>query len=217
MDFNIGKYEVYGLDYAIKASGNPMRAVFDRDAVGEKDLKRAGVLGGARGGEGHDNFLKGVVVEFDVTAPLYWWKQAQRYHFFEFVSSQSTMHCLLKFDIGAQCVESTNKEVIGILERLKDEYNALPEASEADKAIKKAKWRELVASLPSGFCLGATMVTNYQQLKTMYNQRKYHKLDEWHVFCDWCKGLPNFLALTGVEKAGGEEGKGAGKGEGGAK
>ena len=197
MDFNVGKYEVYGLDFAIKASGNPMRTQFDRDSLTEKDLKRASVLGSARSGEGHDNYLKGIVVEFDVTAPLYWWKQAQRYHFFEFVSSQSTMHCLLKFDLESQCVKDTNKEVLAILNRLKDEYNAIPEEN---KEEKKLKWRELVASLPSGFCLGATMVTNYQQLKTIYNQRKFHKLDEWHVFCDWCQTLPNFLELTGVEK-----------------
>ncbi len=197
MDFKLGKYEVYGLDFALKASGNPMRTAFDRSEVSEKDLKRGSVLGSARSGEGHDNYLKGIVVEFDVTAPLYWWKQAQRYHFFEFVSSQSTMHCLLKFDLESQCVKDTNKEVLAILNRLKDEYNAI---SDENKEEKKAKWRELVASLPCGFCLGATMVTNYQQLKTMYNQRKLHKLDEWHVFCDWCKTLPHFLELTGVEK-----------------
>lgn len=197
MDFNVGKYEVYGLDFALKASGNPMRTQFDRSEVSEKDLKRGSVLGSARSGEGHDNYLKGIVVEFDVTAPLYWWKQAQRYHFFEFVSSQSTMHCLLKFDLESQCVKDTNKEVLAILNRLKDEYNAIPEEN---KEEKKLKWRELVASLPCGFCLGATMVTNYQQLKTIYNQRKFHKLDEWHIFCDWCKTLPHFLELTGVEK-----------------
>ena len=197
MDFNVGKYEVYGLDFALKASGNPMRTQFDRSEVSEKDLKRGSVLGSARSGEGHDNYLKGIVVEFDVTAPLYWWKQAQRYHFFEFVSSQSTMHCLLKFDLESQCVKDTNKEVLAILNRLKDEYNAI---CDENKEEKKLKWRELVASLPCGFCLGATMVTNYQQLKTIYNQRKFHKLDEWHIFCDWCKTLPHFLELTGVEK-----------------
>ena len=197
MDFKIGKTEVYGVEYAIKASGNPMRTSFNRDELTEKDLKRASSLGGARPGEGHDNYLKGCVVEFDITAPLYWWKQAQRYHFFEYVSSQSTMHCLLKFDLKSQCVKETNKEIIAICDKLKDEYNAI---DEEDRDAKKAKWRELVASLPCGFCLGATMVTNYQQLKTMYLQRKFHKLDEWHVFCEWCRSLPMFLEITGVDK-----------------
>ena len=139
MDFNVGKYEVYGLDFALKASGNPMRTQFDRSEVSEKDLKRGSVLGSARSGEGHDNYLKGIVVEFDVTAPLYWWKQAQRYHFFEFVSSQSTMHCLLKFDLESQCVKDTNKEVLAILNRLKDEYNAIPEENKEEKKFLKRK------------------------------------------------------------------------------
>lgn len=197
MDFKIGKYEVYGLDYAIKASGNPMRVAFDREEVTEKDIKRCVGLGTCKGGEGHDNYLKGIVVEFDITAPLYWRKQAQRYHFFEYVSSQSTMHCLLKFDISSQCVKETNPEILKIVERIKDEYNAI---SEDDKEKRYLKWRELVASTPCGFCLGATMVTNYQQLKTMYNQRKFHKLEEWHVFCDWCDSLPHFNEFTGCKR-----------------
>ncbi len=197
MDFNIGKTSVYGLEFAVKASGNPMRTALDRTDANEKDFLRAEKLGKCHPGEGHDNFLKGIVVEFDITAPLYWWKQAQRYHFFEYVSSQSTMHCLLKFDISSQCVSETNKEILKIVERIKDEYNAIPE-EEADK--KKEKRRELVASTPCGFCLGATMVTNYQQLKTMYLQRRYHKLKEWHAFCKWCEELPKFVELTGVSK-----------------
>ena len=197
MNFKIGKYEVFGLESAIKASGNPMRTVFNRDEVDERDIKRAISLGSTKGGEGHDNYLKGIVVEFDVTAPLFWWKQAQRYHFFEYVSSQSTMHCLLKFDISNQCVEETNKEVLKIVEKIKDEYNAIPDEN---KEEKYKKWRELVASTPSGFCLGATMVTNYQQLKTMYNQRKNHKLVEWHIFCDWCDTLPHFNEFTGCKR-----------------
>lgn len=197
MDFNIGKTEIYGLEYALKASGNPMRVEFDRSEVSEKDFKRGRALGGAHPGEGHDNYLKGIVVEFDVTAPLYWWKQAQRYHFFEYVSSQSTMHCLLKFNIAEQCVSDTNKEVLRLVEKIKEEYNEIPEEKKEEKV---KKWRELVASTPCGFCLGATMVTNYQQLKTMYLQRRFHKLEEWHVFCRWCETLPNFVELTGVKK-----------------
>jgi hypothetical protein len=67
--------------------------------------------------------------------------------------------------------------------------------------------RVLVASLPEGFCLAATMVTNYQQLKTMYIQRHNHKLKEWHVFCDWCVSLPHFLELTGADEPKSDEPK----------
>ena len=194
MNFKIENTQVYGLEKAIKASGNPMRIAFDNDEITEKDMKRAISLGSAKRGEGHDNYLKGIIVQMDVTAPLFWWKQAQRYHWFDYVSSQSTMHCLLKFDVEHQCVDDTNKEVLAIIRRLIDEYNALE-----DGENKTKKWREIVASLPCGFCLGASMTTNYQQLKTMYYQREHHKLKEWHIFCDWCLTLPHFAELLGIK------------------
>ena len=197
MEFEIKNTNVYGIDFALKARGNPMRTVLDRSEPNEKDMKRAIVLGNAVAGQGHDNFLKGIIVLMDVCAPLYWWKQAQRYHWFDFISSQSTMHCLLKFNISEQCVPETNKKVLEIVEQIKNEYNEIPEDNREEKV---AKWRELVASTPCGFILGASMTTNYQQLKTMYNQRQFHKLKEWHVFCDWCRTLPHFIELTGVDK-----------------
>ena len=196
MKFKIENTQVYGYERAIKASGNPMRTVIETSDIDEKDVARAVRLGTTKQGAGHDNFLKGILVQLDVTAPLYWWKQAQRYHWFDFISSQSTMHCLLKFDIRTQCVDETDDRVIKVLEELVAEYNALPEFDES----KKAKWRTLVATLPCGFCLGATMTTNYQQLKTMYYQRRTHKLEEWKIFCAWCETLPGFRELTTVKK-----------------
>lgn len=195
MEFNIQNTQVYGLERAVKASGNPMRTKIETDEPNESDFKRAERLGSTRNGEGHDNFLKGILVQLDVTAPLYWWKQAQRYHWFDFISSQSTMHCLMKFDIESQCVPTTSKEVIQIIEKMANEYKALEDSEE-----RKALWEQIVASLPCGFCLGATMTTNYQQLKTMYHQRKNHKLKEWHIFCSWCESLPHFLELTEFDK-----------------
>ncbi len=85
------------------------------------------------------------------------------------------------------------------MKELVEEYNQIPDDDD-HKDEKKAKWRVLVASLPCGFCLCATMTTNYQQLKTMYRQRCNHKLKEWHVFCDWILGLPHFKELTGLGK-----------------
>lgn len=197
MEYSISNGIVYGLDRAVKASGNPMRTKIDTSDCNEKDYLRAERLGSTLNGQGHDNYLKGITVHLDIVAPLYWWKEAQRYHWFDFVSSQSTMHCLLKFDIASQVVSDTDPIIIKRIEELKKEYDLILE-SEVDR--KKAAWRVLVASLPSGFCLGATMVTNYQQLKTMYLQRYNHKLKEWHVFCDFLRSLDRFVELTGVDK-----------------
>lgn len=191
MEFHVDHIEVYGLEKAIKASGNPMRTEINNDPVDEKDLARAIKLGTTPKGEGHDNFLKGIIVQFDVYAPLYWWKQAQRYHWLDFISSQSTMHSLLKFDVKSQCVSDTSEEVLSIIQKMIDEYKTLE-----DEEQKKILWRKIVASLPCGFCLGASMTTNYQQLKTIYFQRRFHKLKEWHIFCDMILNLPKFKELV---------------------
>lgn len=199
MNFEVSNTYVYGLERAVKASGNPMRVKIDTSETNEKDFLRASRLGSTTSGEGHDNFLKGITVQLDVAAPLYWWKEAQRYHWFDFISSQSTMHCLLKFDVSSQCVDDTDPKILERMKELVEEYNQIPDDDE-HKDEKKAKWRVLVASLPCGFCLCATMTTNYQQLKTMYRQRRNHKLKEWHVFCDWILNLPHFKELTGLGK-----------------
>ena len=190
MEFKIEKTVVYGLNKSIIASGNAMRTTMQDNELeaNEKDLKRAINLGTTKCGEGHDNFLNGVIVQFDLYAPLYMWKQLQRYHFLDFISSQSTMHRLVKFNIKEQCVSDVDEVILNRYQELLDEYNNCNE-------LKNKLWRTLVASLPCGFVLGATMTTNYRQLKTIYNQRKNHKLKEWHEFCRWCETLPYFKEL----------------------
>lgn len=194
MEFHIESTEVYGLNKAAIASGNAMRTVMANNVLDptDKDLKRAALLGTTGPGEGHDNFLNGIIVQFDLYAPLYMWKQIQRYHFLDFISSQSTMHRLLKFDVATQCVSDTDPVIVRRYQDLVADYNSAPDA---------AKWRTLVASLPCGFVLGATMTTNYRQLKTIYLQRRNHKLKEWHDFCAWCETLPLFTTICLGEDA----------------
>lgn len=208
MEFKIENTEVYGLNKSIIASGNAMRVEMDDNlgCPGAKDFSRATKLAGTKTGEGHDNFLNGIIVQFDLYAPLYMWKQIQRYHWMDFVSSQSTMHRLTKFDVPSQCVKDTDEEVMYRVQELIDRYNDFVEGYKpiADdpeiKALREAKWRTVVASLPCGFVLGATMTTNYRQLKTIYLQRKSHKLREWHEFCEWIESLPHSHLITGKVK-----------------
>ena len=206
MEFNIQNTEVFGLNKSIIASGNAMRTVMDNNIADytESDFKRARALGQTKSGEGHDNFLNGIIVQFDLYAPLYMWKQLQRYHFLDFVSSQSTMHRLIKFNVKEQCVKYTDPIILNRYQELLDEYvnidcelkSTFDEYGISVLSNKRyASWRTLVASLPSGFVLGATMTTNYRQLKTIYKQRKHHKLEEWDRFCEWCETLPLFKEI----------------------
>lgn len=196
MEFKIDNTEVYGLNKSCIASGNAMRTEMDDNLAeaSEKDIARSVKLGNTKSGEGHDNFLNGIVVQFDMYAPLYMWKQIQRYHFLDFISSQSTMHKLAKFDIKSQCVSDVDDTILRRYQCMLDFYNT--NLSEFSSEEREKRWRQLVASLPCGFVLGATMTTNYRQLKTIYNQRKNHKLKEWHEFCRWCESLPKFNELA---------------------
>lgn len=207
MEFKIENTEVYGLRKSVIASGNAMRTVManNMEEPTEKDWERAKKLANTGTGEGHDNFLNAVIVQFDLYAPLFMWKQIQRYHWMDFASSQSTMHRLTKFNIKEQCVEDTDEVILERYQELLDDYNYFdeyfiehfPENKENKAIVKKKMWRTLVASLPSGFVLGATMTTNYRQLKTIYQQRKAHKLKEWEDFCKWIESLPHSYLITG--------------------
>ncbi|MBP3905999.1 MAG: hypothetical protein J6D12_02670, partial [Peptostreptococcaceae bacterium] len=117
---------VYGLDESIIASGYPMQTytvdldeleILDEEVITKKDLKRAKHLGNAVAGSGHDCFLKGIIVQFDLQVPEYIWRQLDRYHFIDYISSQSKMHRILKIDIDKAC----NKYVLGdTVDTLKD-------------------------------------------------------------------------------------------------
>lgn len=192
---NICNVRVYGLEESMVASGYPMRTDLPQKmyALGEKDILRANKLAGSPMGEGHDNFLNGVVVQFDLTAPIKVWTEAQRYHFLDFVSSASTMHRLSKMTLDDAFDSSVDESIIAIVKELQEKYNTTG---------AKEDYLKLLMSCPVGLNLTARMTTNYRQLKTIYRQRKNHRLPHWHDFCDWIETLPwaKELGLTGGTK-----------------
>ena len=157
-------------------------------------------------GSGHDNFLNGVIVQFDLTFTNKAWVEAERYHFLDFVSSQSTMHRITKFDLDHAYIEYTDPRIIEIMKEKTKEYNELQDdikrLHEEGKdtrtlmTVASEKYLEILYSNPAGFKLTARMTTNYRQLKTIYAQRKNHRLPEWRAFCEWIETLPNADFIT---------------------
>jgi hypothetical protein len=186
----IDNCRIYGLDDSIKASKYPM-SVSTKDCTAEvtKQVKK---LAGCPTGTGHDQFLTGIVVQFDLTMSKQAWAEAERYHFLDFVSSQSTMHRIAKFDIEKQCNEYVHVGVISIVKALLDCYN---------ESKTEENYLRLIYNIPSGFRLTARMTTNYRQLKTIYQQRKAHRLPEWREFCSWVESLPHSYFITGGENS----------------
>ena len=181
----VNNVNVYGLNDSVKASKYPMSVHID--SLNDEVTKTVRKLGSCGTGEGHDQFLTGIVVQFDLTFSLKAWTEAQRYHFLDFVSSQSTMHRIGRFSLSSQCNEYVDPALLNIVQRKQLAYVSDPTPE---------KYLELLYNIPTGFKLTARMTTNYRQLKTIYYQRKTHRLPEWREFCSWIEALPRFKEIV---------------------
>lgn len=182
----IEKVHVFGIDSSFRASKFPMKA--DTADANDDYTEVIENLANTPIGSGHDNFLNGIIVQFDLSFSLKGWAQMQRYHFMDFVSSQSTMHCISRFGIDEMCNDYVDPKILERFHELQEEYLA-------DKS--EENFRKLIYNIPSGFELTARMTTNYRQLKTIYAQRKHHRLPDWKVFCKWIETLPYANLITG--------------------
>lgn len=185
----VDNVSISGLYESIIASGYAMK-VDNTNAfanINPNDLERAERLGNTPKGSGHDQFLTGVNVSFDLTCTNKMWVELERYKFIFFVTSQSTMHKLSQMDLSKCYNEYVDKRIITIMEELKEKYN---------KTKNTEDFLRLVYSNPSGCELTARLTTNYRSLKTVHSQRKDHKLPEWREFCKWVETLPYFKSLV---------------------
>lgn len=181
----ISNLHIYGVDNAVRGSKFPM--ITDVNKSTSEIVDRTYSLAQCEIGSGHDQFLTGCIAQFDLTFTVKAWTEAERYHFFDFISSQSTMHRISKFELDNQYSEYTDKRIIAIMNELKDKYN---------KTQNKEDYLRLLYSNPCGFKLTASMTTNFRQLKTIYYQRKNHRLPEWREFCKQLEEIPEFKNLV---------------------
>ncbi|MGL5754527.1 MULTISPECIES: hypothetical protein [Bacteria] len=202
-----------------------------------KSIKRICNLGNVATGTGHDNFAKGILVQFDVKYPGYWTPQFQRYHFADIVSSMSKMHRLVKMDTNKCFNKYVDKSVVDNLNYWIKVYNKMekddsycylekeiPGSSRVgeigesnpiliesfinkgwtikNKLNKYEVYMKVISNCPMGFEMTMRVTTSYLQLKTIYLQRKHHKLKEdWTAFCTWCESLPLFKEICLTKKA----------------
>jgi hypothetical protein len=186
----IDNVEVYGYWESIKASKYPMAVDTSKCTKDITDITKS--LASVPTGTGHDNFLKGIIVQFDLTMTPKMSVELERYHFIDFASSQSTMHRITKFNLDEAYIEYVDPKVIAIMKQKVADYNLLKDKTTEEA---KRKYLEILYTNPCGMYLTARMTTNYQQLKTIYQQRRNHRLPEWQTFCDWCERLPSFKVL----------------------
>lgn len=200
----VNNVKIYDLDECLVAAGYPMRTVAEQHPVTEQDKNRGLNLVKATkdGNTAHSQFLTGIRVNFDLTCSNKMWVEAERYRFLEFVSSQSTMHRITKFNLDEAYNEYVDDRIIKIMKEKVDYYNTQvalkekyikenkpDEATRISELLKKL-YLEILYSNPAGFTLTARMTTNYRCLRNIYKQRKNHRLPEWREFCKWIEELP---------------------------
>jgi hypothetical protein len=134
--------------------------------------------------------MRQIFVSVDVTAPLYWWKEYDTYKVGTVANSCSTMHkihakaferedfsCDRMSEEALTCLDS----VIALLEKQRLQFVETKELS---------YWHDMIQLLPSSYNQMRTCTLNYENLSNIYYARRYHKLPEWHVLCDWILTLP---------------------------
>ena len=180
----ISNIRVYDLKESIIASRNAMRLTPPEytDEEFEKSLPRAIQLANTKNGSGHQTFLSGIRVSFDLKYPNYISPELQRYHWIDIVTSSSKMHRLTKMDMDACFNEYVTQNSINQMKQLIKQYNENPTYE---------RFMYVISNCPQGVELFMRVSTNYLQLKTIYHQRKTHKLKEdWGNFCKEIRTLP---------------------------
>ena len=221
------KTEVMGWEHAIRGMRNPKNSWEKSDSgfcdtigdkygniikpenyrVGPNDYDLMTRL--RNSGTDHRKFMRMITVYVDITAPLYWWKEFDTYKVGTVANSCSTMHKIhekefYEEDFSFERLESGYEEhkgddamhtaycsmqnTIYALNRLRYMYNITK---------NKKYWDAMIQLLPSSYNQKRTVMLNYEVLANMYKSRKDHKLDEWHVFCDWIESLPYSELITG--------------------
>lgn len=152
----------------------------------------------ASAGTDHGKFMRMIHVQCDVTAPLYWWKEADQYKVGTVTDSCSTMHKIhaKEFTLDDFSHEHLNDESTDCLLKLIDLLNCNRELFLKDK--NKSWWWQMIQLLPSSYNQLRTWDLNYAVLQNIYHARLNHKLDEWHTFCDWIESLPYSDLITGI-------------------
>ena len=170
-------------------------------------------------GTDHRKFMRMITVYADITAPLYWWKEFDTYKVGTVANSCSTMHKIadkkftledfshehLIFEDDVNYIDMIGwlQKQIDILNEWRLTYLDVKDSPISAESAKKYWW-QMIQLLPSSYNQKRTVMLNYEVLANMYKSRKNHKLDEWHVLCNWIESLPYSELITGqsVEEKG---------------
>lgn len=164
--------------------------------LGENDLKLLKSL--VKAGDSHSKCLRFINVTMDITAPLYWWKQFDTYKVGVNCISTSTMHSITKRpfyinDFSHEYCEEKGMEIMYAICRVLNYFR-----KKFIGTKDKKYWYAIIQILPESYNQMRTVQLNYQTILNIIEQRKEHKLDEWHDFIEKMYKLPYIKELSEV-------------------
>lgn len=229
MAIKVEDINVYGFETAIRAMRNPMNSWDKSDSewriytpeyphlseakyeIGKNDLDLMKRL--YKAGTEHRTYARMIFVWMDITAPLYWWKEMDRYTVGKSQVSTSTMHKIhaKKFELDDFSHEHISNESILIeedgqhylnsaIDNLKDTIDVLNTYRKQYLQTKnKEDWWQLIQLLPSSYNQRRTVCMSYETVFKIIKERTGHKLDEWNEFVETLKNLPYVKEVAEIE------------------
>ena len=193
-------YENFEVDYD-KETGAEVHYPYYRVGAGDISLmKRL-----SKAGTDHRKFMRMMPVYVRITAPLYWWKEADTYKIGTVSNSCSTMHKIQdkEFtldDFSIEHLDDDRSAELSNVEWLEHLIHHLNRDRRRFIETKDKKyWWQMIQLLPSSYNQTRNVMLNYEVLANIYTSRKNHKLDEWREFCEWIENLPYSELITGKE------------------
>ena len=203
--------DAYGFDHAVKAMRNPMNSWDKSDSewspanwcdsiftIGDDDMALMQRL--YKAGTEHRTYARMIYVWMDITAPLFWWKEADRYSVGKSQVSTSTMHKIhaKEFELDDFSHEHMTDEALKVLSFVIDRLNVSRKFYNAlDCPEAKQYWWDMIQLLPSSYNQKRTICMSYEVVFKIIKERTGHKLDEWRTFVEILKTLPYVKEIIG--------------------
>ena len=191
--------KVFGFDAAVRGMRNSFASWDKSDSsvvgeylsIGENDMALMKKLYKAGGSE--RKFMRVIQIWCDIYAPLTWWKQFDTYKVATTGLSTSTMHSITNKEFTAKDFECNviTEHLLETIDYLNDRREQYLKCE--DPEYKQMYWRTIIDNLPESYIQMRTVNFNYEAAARMIMDRRYHKLTEWHDFCNYMLDVLPYL------------------------
>ena len=246
MSIKVEIVDVWGFKHAVRSMRNPMDSWDKSDSyicdnkhcgsckqdpetrncsqpdgfiVGANDLDLMKRL--YKAGTEHRTYARMIQVSMDIVAPLYWWKEMDRYTVGKSQVSCSTMHKIAakEFELDDFSHEHLFGDFEPIERKSETDYEVIFNTNnillKSDTVLMclievlnfyrkryletkdKKYWWQLIQLLPSSYNQRRTVCMSYETVFKIIRERTGHKLDEWNIFVDTLDNLPYVKEIMG--------------------